>query len=201
MRTDAPSLLPVFRSQHQAQLLAELLATPDSEYTVTELSQLAGVSLATTVRETQRLVECGILLDRKTGRTRLVSANADNPLIPPLTSIILSTFGPHVVVRREFSRVEGVEKIIIFGSWAARFAGAVGPPPNDIDVLVVGDKVSQLAVLEAASRSERAIGVQVTPQMSTPAAWEDPIGAKDPLLIEIKHRPLVEVLTGGKAVG
>jgi predicted nucleotidyltransferase len=35
--------------------------------------------------------------------------------------------------------VEGIEKVFVYGSWAARYHGEPGPVPNDVDVLVVGD--------------------------------------------------------------
>jgi hypothetical protein len=38
MRSDAPRLLPVLRSQHQAELLAMLLLHPEQEYTIAALA-------------------------------------------------------------------------------------------------------------------------------------------------------------------
>jgi hypothetical protein len=35
MRSDAPSLMPVFRSRHQADLLTLLFLHPDQDHTVT----------------------------------------------------------------------------------------------------------------------------------------------------------------------
>ena len=32
-----------------------------------------------------------------------------------------------------------MEEAYIFGSWARRYEGELGPPPADIDVLIVGD--------------------------------------------------------------
>ena len=39
MRSDGPALLPVFRSQHQAELLMWLYLHPDAEYGVSELAE------------------------------------------------------------------------------------------------------------------------------------------------------------------
>src|SRR5665647_2664121 len=39
MRSEAPALMPIFRSQHQAALLAWLLLHPDDEYTLTDLAK------------------------------------------------------------------------------------------------------------------------------------------------------------------
>jgi DNA-directed RNA polymerase specialized sigma24 family protein len=55
MRSEAPPLMPIFRSRHQADLLAWLLLHPDREYTTTELARRLGVPLTTLHREVQRL--------------------------------------------------------------------------------------------------------------------------------------------------
>jgi predicted nucleotidyltransferase len=47
------------------------------------------------------------------------------------------TFGPRNIIAEEVADIPGAERIIIFGSWAARYTGHPGPP-NDIDVLVIG---------------------------------------------------------------
>ena len=42
-RNDAPPLLPILRSRHQADLLAVLLLHPDRAYTLTDLARLLKV--------------------------------------------------------------------------------------------------------------------------------------------------------------
>jgi predicted nucleotidyltransferase len=190
MRNDAPSLLPIFRSRHQADLLAEVLMHPGVEFGVAELSKRVGASPSTLLREVQRLVDAGLLRDRKLGRNRLVSANPANPATELLTQLIVPAFGPRVVIAELFSAVDDVEKVIIFGSWAARYAGVDGLPPNDIDVLVIGaESMSQLEVLSAANQAQRRLGIDVTPVLVTPDQWAVP--GRDPLLAQIKHSPYV----------
>jgi hypothetical protein len=47
MRSDAPRLLPVLRSRHQADLLTMLLLHPDTEYTIAELTQVCRLPQST----------------------------------------------------------------------------------------------------------------------------------------------------------
>lgn len=47
-------------------------------------------------------------------------------------------FGPPVVVGEEFAGLPGLAAVAIYGSWAARYDGRPGPPPNDVDVLATG---------------------------------------------------------------
>jgi hypothetical protein len=96
---------------------------------------------------------------------------------------MLLTYGPAVVIAEEFSELATKAEVSIFGSWAARYAGTVGAAPNDVDVLVIGDKVSRLAVDAAAQRSEERLRIQVNPVVMTRARWHD---HTDPLAAQIQ---------------
>lgn len=192
MRSDAPALMPIFRSQHQGELLAKLLMDETQEYTLSELARELEVPLATLQREAQRLAVAGLIKDRKQGRNRLVSANPANPATGPLTALVMLSFGPHAVIAEEFA-LEDVQKVVIFGSWAARYAGEQGPPPNDIDVLVIGDDVGKLGLYAAAERAEKRIGKSVNPVLCSTASWQDP--GDWALVVEIQHRPYTTVFT------
>jgi DNA-binding transcriptional ArsR family regulator len=189
MRSDAPALLPIFRSRHQAELLARLLLHPDTEFTLSELVEHLDVPPTTLQREAQRLAEVELIRDRKVGRTRLYSANPMNPATGPLTQLLMMSFGPIEVIAEEFA-IDGVEEVVIFGSWAARYAGQPGPPPKDIDVLVVGS-AGELDVFAAADRAQRRIGIEVNPVRATPQQWADP--GEWTLMIEIHSRPYTTV--------
>ncbi len=196
MRSDAPVLMPIFRSRHQAELLTWLLLHPQAEYTLTELKNSLEVPLTTVQTEVNRLADAGLIRDRKQGRNRLVSANPANPATGPLTQLVMMSFGPVQVIGEEFA-IEGAEQVIIFGSWAARYEDRPGPPPHDIDVLVVGT-AGELAVFDAADRAQRRIGIEVNPVRATPAQWADP--GDWTLLIEIKNRPRTVVYRRDEAV-
>jgi predicted nucleotidyltransferase len=63
----------------------------------------------------------------------------DSALSRPLTDLLTVTYGPLPVLTEELRTVPGIAKAYLYGSWAARYSGEPGPPPNDVDVLVVGD--------------------------------------------------------------
>jgi hypothetical protein len=138
MRSRAPDLLPLFRSRHQADLLAWLYLHPDREYTPTELATRFGLALTTVIREASRLVQAGLLHERTVGRSRLLRAAIDHRAAAALTQLLAYTFGPQTVLEEVFLGVEGVHGVHIYGSWAARYTGVPGPPPGDVDALIVG---------------------------------------------------------------
>ena len=83
MRTEAPLLAPVFRSDGQARLLSTLLLAGD-ELSVTDLADRAGLAYPTAHREVARLVDAGILSERKVGRTRLIRRQRRKPAGEPV---------------------------------------------------------------------------------------------------------------------
>jgi predicted nucleotidyltransferase len=187
--------MPVFRSAVQAEVLAALLLYPAVERPLTDLAALVGAPLSTVHAEVSRLVTAGILAERSLGRSRLLRANTANPAVAPLTQLLLLTYGPKTVVAEEFAEVDGVERVILYGSWAARYLGTPGPPPRDVDVLVVGT-AGRADVYDAADRAEARIGLPVHPVLVSAAAFE---AGETPLLREVKVAPYVVVIASGEA--
>ena len=121
--------------------------------------------LTTLQREAQRLVAAGILQDRTLGRAGLLRANLSNRAAAPLTQLLAVTFGPETVIGEEFD-LPNAEQVLIYGSWAKRYHGTPGPPPNDVDVLVVGS-LDRADVYDAADRAQAPLGLQVNSVIRT----------------------------------
>jgi predicted nucleotidyltransferase len=189
MRSEAPPLMPIFRSRHQADLLAWLLLHPDQSYTTTELSKRLEVPLTTLHREVQRLVAAGLLRDWAVGRSRLLRADTEHPAYEPLVRLLALSFGPRSIVEDEFAGLEGAEQVLIFGSWAARYQGTEGPSPADVDVLVVGNP-ARGEVYEAADRAQDRLGMPVNPVVRTVAQWSE---GTEALIAQIRSAPLLVV--------
>jgi DNA-binding transcriptional ArsR family regulator len=190
MRSHASALAPVLRSDAQARLLAVLLLHPSLELSATDLAARLGVPLSTLHGEVQRLLTAGILTAREVGRTKLLRANPDNRMVAPLTELVLTSFGPDVIVREEFADLAGVDQVLVFGSWAARSQGDPGPLPRDVDVLVVG-RPHRTEVYDAADRAQERLGFPVNPTVVSPDRWQ---AADDPLIRQVQSSPTVQVL-------
>ena len=182
--------MPILRSRHQGELLAILLLHPDREYTLMELSRRLDVPLSTLQGEANRLIDAGLVRQRRVGRARLLGAAPESRYARPLTELVTLAFGPHLVVEEEFGSLEGLDAAVIFGSWAARYHGEPGPPPNDVDLLVIGQP-SRTQLYEAADRAERRLDLPINPTVRSRRGWN---AAADPLVRQIRSSPVVWVL-------
>lgn len=190
MRSVAPALLPIFRSRLQADILAALLLDPGREYSLTDLARRFGAPLSTVHDEASRLTAARLLSQRHAGRSVMLAANTRNRLTGPLSELLLLSWGPQHVVAEEFAGLPGADQVMIFGSWAARYHQQAGPPPRDLDVLVIGTPERE-AVYDAADRAERRLSTPVNPVVRTPAAWHE---QADPLVRQIRSAPFLVVL-------
>ena len=190
MKVPAPSLAPILRSDAQGRILARVLVDPEKSYSLSDLVAWSRTSMPTVTREVRRAEEAGIVVTEKVGPIRFVRAGVDHPLYDSVRRVVLATYGPPVVVAEEFADVEGADAVLLFGSWAARYAGEPGRAPNDVDVLVVG-AADRDVVDEAAERVERRIGMPVHATVRTCSQWES---GRESFIREVKSRPVVTVL-------
>lgn len=187
----------MLRSRHQADLLTLVLLHPDREYAISDLARRLSIPQSTVSGEVRRLTDAGILTVRSVGRSRLVQANTDSRLVPALTELLLVTFGPPVVIGEEFAGVAGVSRVVLFGSWAARYHGERGRTPTDVDVLVVGSP-DRMALYEAAQRAEARLEHPVNPTAVPAEQWDHPT---DAFIQEIRSRPYVTVIDPDAEIG
>jgi DNA-binding transcriptional ArsR family regulator len=188
MRTEAPPLLPIFRSTTQARLLLRVL-TSDVGLTATQLSRALDAPEPTVSREARRLLDAGLLRGERVGRAVLLRPAEDNPAIPPLRQLLIVTFGPSRLLEVALTGIAGIDEAYVHGSWAARFHGEPGGPPGDIDVLVVGspDRGSvDAALLEA----EAVLGREVNATYLTEERWTRD---DDPFVRQVRARPRVRL--------
>jgi DNA-binding transcriptional ArsR family regulator len=188
MRTEAPLLAPIFRSDGQARLLSTVLLSGE-ELSLTDLAKKAGLAYPTAHREVARLMDAGILRERQVGRTRLIGANGESPLVQPLREILRVATGPVMILAAELASVDGIESAFLYGSFAARMLGDAGPAPHDVDVMVLGEPDVD-AVYEACARAEAVVHRPVNPTILTAAEF----AARSGFLDNVRNGPAVPVI-------
>jgi len=191
MRVSPPALLPILRSGVQGDVLATAYLSPDREFNITELAGLAKASLKATAQEVGRLVDAGLLVDRRSGNQRLVRRPEPNRIVTSLGDLLTVTYGPLPVLAEELVGVDGVDRAYLYGSWAARHEGESGGAPGDVDVLVIGSTpldVLDAVAEKATARLHRAVNIR----RLTTTYWDDP-PASDTFVRQVRQRPLVEI--------
>jgi DNA-binding transcriptional ArsR family regulator len=184
-------LLPLLRSPLLGDLLAWLFLHPDEDTTVSDLATRLATSQSTISREADRLVRAGLVDETRRGNLRLLRANRDTPLARPLTELLTITYGPAAILGDLLAAVDGIDEAYIYGSWAARYQGEAGPPPRDIDVLVVGDADDD-DLFDAARTAEHQLGREVNVRRISVRNWHSSTTA-DPFLASVRSRPLVRI--------
>jgi predicted nucleotidyltransferase len=182
----------------QGDLLALLFLHPEDEYNLSKIAAVIGTSVKTVQQEVVRLVDAGILAERRSGNQRMVRAATDTILSRPLTDLLSVTFGPLPILVDLLGPIADVDEAYIYGSWAARYQGGAGPIPADVDVLVIGSPTLD-DLDEVAEEAQRRLRRPVNIRRIRPDAWHDPDPA-DPFLASVRSHPLVNLKVGRQFV-
>jgi hypothetical protein len=191
--TSPALLMPVFRSEAQARLLAELFLDSGNdvpEISVTDLAARTDVASTIAHREVQELVEAGLLTDSHR------DGCGDRWVRPALTAcrsalaeVIAYGYGAKPLLERELSQVPGITRAFLFGSWAARYSGVRGAPPHDVDLLVMGN-ADRDALYDACEAVERRVRREIHLTRYVGDDWE---ARTDGFARTVMERPIVEL--------
>lgn len=187
--TAPPRLAPIFRSDTQLRILGAAYLEPERQFTIPELVDRTNRPQPTVAREVERLVRAGLLETELRSGRRSVWAATTSPIFHELYSILLKTIGPKAVLEDQLQTVPGVDRALIYGSWARRYHGEEGPLPHDVDLMVIGaGDVNEIR--GEADAASRALDRDVNVIVLTTDEWEH--GASG-FITHLKSEPLVEL--------
>lgn len=189
VRTAPSPLAPLFRSQAQQRVLTTIFMDPDRGWNTHELASQLNLAYSSVHREVTRLLESGLLTQERVGQTRLVTPNKAAPGFRPLQELLMVSFGAVPLLASALAQIPGVDAAALYGSYAARISGVSGPPPQDVDLLVIGQP-DPLQVYGAARKVSREIGRQVNATILDWDEWREASGS----LADVRSKPLVSVL-------
>jgi hypothetical protein len=138
------------------------------------------------------LSKAGLLKVRSLGRMKLVEANQDSMYFPELRALLLKAAGPAVVLGERLRGITGIDQAYVFGSWARRYEGETGPPPADVDVMIVGNADPD-AVEAACLAAGRKLGLEINPIVLSGEEWRR---SRSGFLRQVRRGPLVKILPG-----
>ncbi len=184
-----PRLAPIFRSNTQLRILGATYLDPERHFTIPDLVERTGRPQPTVAREVQRLVTAGLLESELRSGRRTVWAAVTSPIFDELRSILLKTIGPEPVLERLLRTVPGIERAVIYGSWARRYHGEAGPFPGDVDLMVIGN-ADVARIRAAADEASRELGRDVNATVLTRQEWDD---EQSGFIAQVRSGPLVEL--------
>lgn len=166
-----PGLLsPLIKSDVQGLILARLFMNAAAEYSVTELAEHAITSVPTAMREVDRLVEAEYVVERNLGRVRLIRANQEHPLFESIFQVVAHSYGPATLLPQVLSGLFGLQRAFIYGDWAHRLSQQPGPPPQQLQVLLVGN-MNRIDASKAIAKLDGKLGQFINLQFVSADDW------------------------------
>ncbi len=142
------------------KILALLFVRVDEAFYLNEIIRLTGLASASAQRELKRLELAGLINAERIGNMRRFQANQANPVYAELHGMIQKTFGLTGVLRDALAPlIPNVQLAFIYGSIAKGTATA----DSDIDLLLVGDKLTYGTLLSALAPAQDLLGRKINP--------------------------------------
>lgn len=143
----------------KAGILGLAYLNPEMEFNLSGIAKKAGLAKNAVFQQVPKLVEGGLLLERRLANLRLFRANPDSPLYSLLVEIARESEQNTVerVCVESFSGLDGVEEIVLFGSEAAGTA----KEGSDVDILLFSELTepkSFSGLAKAAGHAASALG-------------------------------------------
>jgi DNA-binding transcriptional ArsR family regulator len=136
VRTAKTAILPIWRSDIQPVILHRLSLSTDE--TAADIAASSGLNPIVVARHVHPLVDAGIVIAERRGRSNVLRLNYEHPATSHL--VALANFSVGLLSDlSELYELRGVRQVVVFGSWARRHHGQAGPPPRDVDLFVETD--------------------------------------------------------------
>jgi predicted nucleotidyltransferase len=122
------------RSKIRQRILALIMDAPDRRMHLRGIARAVGTSAGTAARELGRLEEAGLVRRTREGNQVYFEARPGQPLYGQIRDLVRQVAGVPIILRRHLSGLAGVERAMIFGSYAH---GSI-KSDSDVDVLIIG---------------------------------------------------------------
>jgi predicted nucleotidyltransferase len=185
------SIATTLFSDSQIRVYRWLFGEPGQEFHLNELRRLTGLGSASLQRELNRLAEAGLVNSERVGNLRLFRANPNNPVYGELVAVIRKTLGAAPLLREALLPLApDLQAAWIYGSYAKQTETA----PSDIDVMLVGKKLTLGKVLEVLAPLEPELGRKINPTLYTPAEFAKRRAEADSFVNRVLAQPVLPLI-------
>lgn len=185
------SIAAAIFSDSQSRLLRWLFGQPERGYHINELLRLTGLGSASLQRELKKLAEAGLVRSERIGNLRRFQANAESPVYGELVALTRKTLGVEPMLKKALEPLAPrLDAALIYGS----VAKGTDKAKSDIDVMLVGSKLTLSKVLELVVPLEAQLGRKINPTLLTPAEFKRRRAERDSFVNRVLAQPTIPLI-------
>jgi hypothetical protein len=143
-------------SKTRIKLLMKFFLNSNNTSYLRNLEEEFGESTNGIRLELNKFEKAGFLSSSKEGNKKIFAANTQHPLFNEINKIILKMTGVEYVVDYIVERIGKLEKVYLVGDMAK------GHNTSTIDLVLVGNNLNKLFLLEQIAKAERKIGKRIS---------------------------------------
>ncbi|MFH1411972.1 MAG: nucleotidyltransferase domain-containing protein [Candidatus Omnitrophota bacterium] len=170
-------------------LLNYFFLNPEESLFVNEISRKLDLDKRNLVKKLKVLEEEGILGSEIRGNQKIYSINRSYPLYEEYRKIVFKTIGIESKLRNLTEKVNGIEKMYLFGSYAKDSMEI----HSDIDLLVVGDH-KIMTLQKEISKLQKEIGREINVVNMDKKEFEKRKKEKDPFIETVFKEKNIKVI-------
>jgi len=176
------------RSKISQKVLNYFMLQQGAERYVSDLARTIQVENGNLTRKLIELEKEGILKSHWQGNQRYYSLNNHFSLLKEYKSIVLKTLGLEQILKDSLSKISGIKKAIIFGSYAQDKMDS----HSDIDLLVVGNH-STVGLQKAIADVQKTIQREINAVSMSLQEYAKKKGS-DPFLKSIETKKSIKII-------
>lgn len=185
------SITAALFSDSQARVFRWLFGQPERSYHLSELLRLTGLGSASLQRELNKLAKAGLVRSERVGNLRRFQANPQSPVYGELAGLTRKTMGVEPLLREALLPLAPhLQAAWIYGSVAKQTDTA----KSDVDVMLVGKKLSLSKVLELLMPLESQLGRKINPTCFTTAEFKRRRAERDSFVNRVLAQPVITLI-------
>ena len=130
-------LAELFSSKVRAAVLGHMLPRPQVALSLTEFSRILRLPISSLQHECYKLERIGVIRGRREGNSRRYRVDANCPILPELTALVVAAMGQEAAIRATLSDVPGLDAAFIGRSLPLDDGVETGDSP--IPLVLIGE--------------------------------------------------------------
>jgi predicted nucleotidyltransferase len=185
------SIATALFTDSQSRVFRWVFGQPTRSFHLSELRRLTGLGSASLQRELGKLADAGLIVSERVGNLRRFQANRISPVFAELVDLTRKTLALEPILRDALSPLAPrLRAAWVFGSVAKQTDTA----SSDVDVMVIGNKLTLGDVLEQLIPAEQALGRKINPTCYSPAEFKRRRAQPDSFVSRVLSQPMIPLI-------